>query len=81
MPSFLQVQDRESCSNAASVFAICVDRFAPDVAHKTLFTARLVPEDLWYALAYINGGGLNLLGNTGVQVSAFPVTFSPLVYL
>ncbi len=25
-----------------------------------MFTARLVPEDLWYALAYINGGGLNL---------------------
>jgi xylulokinase len=47
-------------AGTASVFAICVDRFVPDVAHKTLFTARLVPEDLWYALAYINGGGLNL---------------------
>jgi xylulokinase len=47
-------------AGTASVFAICVDRFVPDVAHKTLFTARLVPDDLWYALAYINGGGLNL---------------------
>jgi xylulokinase len=47
-------------AGTASVFAICVDRFVPDVAHKTLFTARLVPEDLWYSLAYINGGGLNL---------------------
>ncbi|MDH7485081.1 MAG: FGGY family carbohydrate kinase [Anaerolineae bacterium] len=47
-------------AGTASVFAICVDRFVPDVEHKTLFTARLVPEELWYALAYINGGGLNL---------------------
>jgi xylulokinase len=47
-------------AGTASVFAICVDQFVPDVEHKTLFTARLVPEELWYALAYINGGGLNL---------------------
>jgi xylulokinase len=47
-------------AGTASVFAICIDRFVPDVRHKTLFTARLVPPDLWYALAYINGGGLNL---------------------
>ncbi len=47
-------------AGTASVFSICVDKFIPDLEHKTLFTARLVPEDLWYALAYINGGGLNL---------------------
>ena len=47
-------------AGTASVLAICVNRFVPDVAHSTLFTARLVPDDLWYALAYINGGGLNL---------------------
>jgi xylulokinase len=47
-------------AGTASVFAICIDRFVPDIKHKTLFTARLVPPDLWYALAYINGGGLNL---------------------
>ncbi|MDI6773388.1 MAG: FGGY family carbohydrate kinase [bacterium] len=47
-------------AGTASVLAICTDRFAPDVAHRTLFAARLVPEGLWYSLAYINGGGLNL---------------------
>ena len=47
-------------AGTASVFAICVYHFIPDLEHKTLFTARLVPPDLWYALAYINGGGLNL---------------------
>jgi xylulokinase len=47
-------------AGTASVFAICLDRYVPDIKHKTLFTARLVPADLWYALAYINGGGLNL---------------------
>ena len=47
-------------AGTASVFTICIDRFVPDVKHKTLFNARLVPPDLWYTLAYINGGGLNL---------------------
>lgn len=47
-------------AGTASVLAICIDRFVPDVTHRTLFTARLAPEDSWYALAYINGGGLNL---------------------
>ena len=47
-------------AGTASVFSICTDRYVPDVQHKTLFTAHLVPPDLWYALGYINGGGLNL---------------------
>ncbi len=47
-------------AGTASVFAVCLDKFVPDVENKTLFTGRLVPEDLWYSLAYINGGGLNL---------------------
>ena len=47
-------------AGTASVLAICLPEFTPDIQHKTLFTARLVPPDLWYALAYINGGGLNL---------------------
>lgn len=47
-------------AGTASVLAICADRFVPDIKHRTLFTARLVQPDLWYALAYINGGGLNL---------------------
>ncbi len=47
-------------AGTASVFSVCIDRYVPDVENKTLFTARLVPQDLWYALAYVNGGGLNL---------------------
>ena len=47
-------------AGTASVFAICVDRFVPDLEHGTLFTGRLVSPDLWYAFGYINGGGLNL---------------------
>jgi len=47
-------------AGTASVFSICVDRFIPDLKHMTLFTAKLVPQGLYYALAYINGGGLNL---------------------
>ena len=47
-------------AGTASVFSVCLDKFKPDVENKTLFTGRLVTEDLWYSLAYINGGGLNL---------------------
>lgn len=47
-------------AGTASVFAVCLDRFKPDVENKTFFTARHAPEDLWYSIAYINGGGLNL---------------------
>jgi xylulokinase len=47
-------------AGTASVFTIATDQYVPDVQNKTLFTAHLVVPDLWYALAYINGGGLNL---------------------
>lgn len=47
-------------AGTASVFSICVDKYVPDIKNKTLFTARTVFRDLWYAIAYINGGGLNL---------------------
>ncbi|OGO14996.1 MAG: xylulose kinase [Chloroflexi bacterium RBG_13_68_17] len=47
-------------AGTASVFAVCVDRFVTDQAHRTLFTACLAIPDLYYCLAYINGGGLNL---------------------
>lgn len=47
-------------AGTASVFAVCVDRFITDLTHRTLFTACLAIPDLYYALAYINGGGLNL---------------------
>ena len=47
-------------AGTASVFSVCLDKFKPDVENKTFFTARLAPENLWYSLAYVNGGGLNL---------------------
>jgi xylulokinase len=47
-------------AGTASVFSICSDKFKPDVKNKTLLTARTVFAELWYAIAYINGGGLNL---------------------
>lgn len=47
-------------AGTASVFAVCVDHFVTDTEHKTLFTAPLAIPDLYYTLAYINGGGLNL---------------------
>ncbi len=47
-------------AGTASVFAVCTDRFVPDRAYRTLFTAHLVIPGLYYQLAYINGGGLNL---------------------
>jgi len=47
-------------AGTASVFAPCVPRFSPDLTHRALLSARLVPEGLWYVIGYINGGGLNL---------------------
>lgn len=47
-------------AGTASVLALCVDRFTPDVEHRTLFAMPSAVEGLWYPLAYINGGGLNL---------------------
>lgn len=47
-------------AGTASVFSICSGRYVPDVKNRTLLTARTVFDDLWYALAYINGGGLNI---------------------
>lgn len=47
-------------AGTASVFAVCLDRFVPDVEHGTLLTGALPIPGLYYALAYINGGGLNL---------------------
>lgn len=46
-------------AGSASVLATCVPRFEPDRG-ATLFTARGVPADTYYSLAYVQGGGLNL---------------------
>ena len=47
-------------AGTASVFSICTNRYVPDIKNRTLLTARTVFNDLWYAIAYINGGGLNI---------------------
>ena len=47
-------------AGTASVLAVCVDRFVTDRVNRTLFTACLPIPGLYYCLAYINGGGLNL---------------------
>lgn len=47
-------------AGTASVFAVCMDQFATDEEHGTLFTAHAAIPNLYYSLAYINGGGLNL---------------------
>lgn len=47
-------------AGSASVFAVCIGDIRPDTESQTMFTARHAAEDVWYALAYVNGGGLNL---------------------
>ena len=47
-------------AGTASIFSVRIDKFKPDVENGTFFAARHAPEDLWYYIAYINGGGLNL---------------------
>jgi xylulokinase len=47
-------------AGTASVFAMCVDRFAPDVSQQTLLASHSVIEGVFIALAFINGGGLAL---------------------
>ncbi|MGH2736018.1 MAG: xylulokinase [Actinomycetota bacterium] len=47
-------------AGTASVFAMCVDSFAPDVEHQTLMATHSVIKGTYIALAFINGGGLAL---------------------
>jgi xylulokinase len=47
-------------SGTASVFAVCVDGFRPDVEHLTLTAGHSVVPERFIALAFINGGGLAL---------------------
>lgn len=47
-------------AGTASVFAMCMNRFAPDVQHRTLMATHSVIEGTYNALAFINGGGLAL---------------------
>ncbi len=47
-------------SGTASVFSICVEEFEPDVENKVVMSTRSIIEGSYYALAFINGGGMNL---------------------
>jgi xylulokinase len=47
-------------AGTASVFSCAVDRFVPDITHRTLLFAPSVIEGLYTPMAYINGGGLCL---------------------
>jgi xylulokinase len=47
-------------AGTASVFAMCVDRFTPDVEGRTLMATHGVVPGTFIALAFINGGGLAL---------------------
>lgn len=47
-------------AGTASVFAICVDRFAPDLEHRTVLASHSIVRGVYIALAFINGGGLAL---------------------
>ncbi|MBE3580079.1 MAG: xylulose kinase [Thermoanaerobacteraceae bacterium] len=47
-------------AGTASVLAVCVDEFVPDIENKTLIVPRAVQPGLWFAMAYIGGGGLCL---------------------
>jgi xylulokinase len=47
-------------AGTASVFAMCVDRFTPDIEGRTLMATHGVVPGTFIALAFINGGGLAL---------------------
>lgn len=47
-------------AGTASVFALCVDQFAPDTEHYTFMATHSVVRGLFIDLAFINGGGLAL---------------------
>jgi xylulokinase len=47
-------------AGTASVLAMCVDAFAPDVTHRTLMATHSVIRGVYIALTFINGGGLAL---------------------
>lgn len=47
-------------AGTASVFAMCLDTFTPDVEHRTLMATHSVADGVYIALAFINGGGLAL---------------------
>jgi xylulokinase len=47
-------------AGTASVFAMCVDSFEPDVTQQTVLASHSIIRGVFIALAFINGGGLAL---------------------
>lgn len=47
-------------AGTASVLAVCLDRFAPDVDNQVFMATHSVIPDVFLGLAFINGGGLAL---------------------
>ncbi len=47
-------------AGTASVFAVCVDGWRPDIEHLTLTSGHSVVPGRYIAMAFINGGGLAL---------------------
>lgn len=47
-------------AGTASVFSACVNEFRPDLDNQVVLSAPSLVEGQYYALAFINGGGMNL---------------------
>lgn len=47
-------------AGTASLFAVCMEGFRPDVANHTLATFPAVTEGVYIGFAFVNGGGLSL---------------------
>ena len=48
------------CAGTASVLCCAVDSFVPDTAFDTMTMMRSPLDGVWYPLAYINGGGMDV---------------------
>ena len=65
-------------AGTASVFAICIDRFAPDLERQTVLASHSIVAGTYIALAFINGGGLALrwfrdqIARVGPDAAAYP---------
>lgn len=48
------------CAGTASVLGAVVHSYVPDIENRTLTQLRSPEDGVWYPLAYINGGGLDI---------------------
>jgi xylulokinase len=72
-------------AGTASVFAVCVDGFHPDVADKVVMASHSVLDGVYISLAFVNGGGLALRwfrdgiggGSTYPQLDALAAAVPP----